>query len=132
VELALNLVCLLIACGSVLAWTVWRRRSDSSLVSPYGQGLLVVACILAIILPAVSITDDLAQAPFLAERMKLKDVLKAPELFTQFLTAATFVLSFFSPPRVVPSGKAQCSRRVRQLFSCSPNIEKRPPPSPSV
>jgi hypothetical protein len=101
-------------------------------VPPYGQGLLVVACILAIILPAVSITDDLAQAPFLAERMKLKDMLKAPEHLMQFLTAATFVQSFFSLQRVVSWRRAQRSQGVQQLFCWSPNIEKRPPPFPTL
>ena len=129
VELALNLVCLLIACGSAPAWTIWRRRSDSSLVPQLGQGLVVVGSILAILLPAISITDDLAQAPFLAEGMKLKDVLKAPEHFVQFLTTATFIQCFFSPRRVVSWEKAQSSQRVQQLFCWSPNIEKRPPPS---
>ena len=63
VELALNLVCVLIACGSVLAWTVWRGRSDSTLVLQLGRGLPVIGCILILIRPAISVTDDLAQAP---------------------------------------------------------------------
>ena len=130
-ELALNLICLLIACGSVLAWTVWRRRSDSTMVLQLGQGLLVVGCILAIALPAISITDDLAQTPFRAEGMKLKDLLKAPEQLMQSLTAALLIQSFFCPPKVVTWGKAQGPHRVRQLFCWSPNIEKRPPPSPA-
>lgn len=130
-ELALNLACLLIACGSVLAWTLWRRRSDSSLVVPVGQGLLVVGCVLAIVLPAISITDDLAQTPFLAEGMKLKDLLKAPEQLMQPLTAASFIEFFFSQGKAVVSGKVQ-THKVRQPFCWSPNLQRRPPPSPTL
>jgi len=100
VELALNLVCLLITCGSVLAWTIWRWRSDSTLVPELGRGLFVIGCILTLALPAISITDDLAQAPALAEGTRLQDVLKAPEQFVQFIVAATLVLSLFLLGRV--------------------------------
>jgi hypothetical protein len=129
VELALNLVCLLITCGSVLAWTLWRRRSDSTLVPELGRGLFVVGCILMLVLPAISITDDLAQAPVLAEGVKLQDVLKAPEHIIQFVVAATLVLSLFSLGRVVLWREAQSSQGLLERLSWwSPNIEKRPPP----
>ena len=131
-ELALNLICLLIACGSVLAWTLWRRRSDSSLVVQVGQGLLVVGCVLATVLPAISITDDLAQTPFLVEGAKLQDLLKAPEQLIQSLTAASFIESFFSSGKVVIRGKPQKPHKLLQPFCWSPNIEKRPPPSPAL
>ena len=128
-ELALNLVCLLIACGSVLAWTVWRWRSNSRLVVQLGRGLFLIGCILMLILPAISITDDLAQAPALAEGTKLQDVLKAPEQFIQFVVAATLVLSLFALGRIVLWSETQSSRRLLdRLRSWSPNIEKRPPP----
>jgi hypothetical protein len=133
VELALNLVWLLIACGSVLAWTAWRRSSDSSLVPELGRGLLIILCILAVVLPAVSITDDLAQGPLLADDVRTKDLLNAPEYFIQFLTAAIFVQLCFSAHRVVLWRNAPSSQGLlEQLFCWSPNIEKRPPPSPSI
>ena len=128
-ELALNLVCLLITCGSVLAWTVWRWRSDSTFVPELGRGLFVIGCILMLALPAISITDDLAQAPALAEGTKLQDVLKAPEQFVQFVVAATLVLSLFALGRIVLWGETQSSYKLLdRLCSWSPNIEKRPPP----
>ena len=132
-ELALNLVCVLITCGSVLAWTVWRWRSDSDLVPELGRGLFVISCILMLALPAISISDDLAQAPVLAEGVKLQDVLKAPEQFIQFVVAATLVLSLFLLGRVVLWREAQSSRGLlERLCSWSPNIERRPPPDPAV
>jgi len=133
VELALNLVCLLITCGSVLAWTIWRWRSDSTLVPELGRGLFVIGCILTLALPAISITDDLAQAPALAEGTRLQDVLKAPEQFVQFIVAATLVLSLFLLGRVVLWRQAQSSHGfLDRLCTWSPNIERRPPPYPAV
>ena len=132
-ELALNLVCLLITCGSVLAWTFWRRSSDSSLVPELGRGFFVIGCILMLALPAISITDDLAQSPVLAEGVKLQDVLKAPEQFVQFVVAATLVLSLFLLGRVVLWREVQNSPGLLdRLCFWSPNIERRPPPYPAI
>ena len=128
-ELALNLVCLLITCGSVLAWTFWRYRSDSILVPELGRGLLIIGLILMLFLPAISITDDLAQAPALAEGVKLQDVLKAPENFIQFVVAIILLLSFFCLGKAVLWREADSAQDLLQnLFSWNPNIQKRPPP----
>lgn len=89
----------------------------------------MIGCILMLVLPAISISDDLAQAPVLAEGVKLQDVLKAPEQFIQFLIAATLVLALFSLRRIVLWREAQSSQGLlEKLFCWSPNIEKRPPP----
>lgn len=117
----------------MLAWTVWRWRSDSDLVPELGRGLFVIGCILMLALPAISITDDLAQSPVLAEGVKLQDVLKAPEQFVQFVVAATLVLSLFLLGRVVLWREAQSSPGLRdRLCAWSPNIERRPPPYPAI
>src|SRR5689334_18121762 len=95
VELALNLGWLLLAGGSALAWVIWRRSSASDLVPELSRGLLVIGCIFAILLPAVSITDDLAQGPLLAERVKM-DTLEGPkQLIIQVLTSIVLVQAFF-------------------------------------
>jgi hypothetical protein len=132
VELALNLVCLLITCGSLLAWTLWRRRSDSDLVPELGRGVLILALMLMIFLPAISITDDLAQAPALAEGVRLQDVLKAPEHVTQFVVSIILLVSFFCLGKVVLWREADIAQGLlHNLFDWNPNVEKRPPPSPS-
>lgn len=93
----------------------------------------MIGCILMLALPAISITDDLAQSPVLAEGVKLQDVLKAPEQFVQFVVAATLVLSLFLLGRVVLWREAQSSPGLLdRLCAWSPNIEKRPPPYPAV
>ena len=130
VELALNLVCLLVTCGSFLAWIIWRPRSNSTLVSELGPGLCVIGLILMLFLPAISITDDLAQTPALAEGVKLQDVLKAPEHFVQFVVAVILLVSLFKLIKTVRRREADISSHVRgHVFFWAPNIEKRPPPS---
>lgn len=86
-----------------------------------------------LILPVISITDDLALAPALAEGTKLQDALKAPEQFIQFVVAASVVLALFALGRIVLWSEPQSSHRLLDLLcSWSPNIEKRPPPYPAV
>ena len=96
------------------------------------RGLLVISCILLLLLPVISITDDLSQLPTLAEGNRLQDVLKAPELrgihvVSAFLPAIllpfrpkspTFARKFFAQPPVP----------IQEIF-WSPCIDKRPPPS---
>jgi hypothetical protein len=130
VELLLNLAWVLIACSAVLSWFAWRRSSNSTLVPELGRGLFVVGCILVLLFPVISITDDLAQTPVLAEGNKLQDVLKAPESpQLQLLVTAALVQP------LSPSWKVKLWREARdadsslQPLSCwNSNIEKRPPP----
>ena len=132
-EFALNLVCLLIGCGSLLTWTVWRCRSDSTLVLDLIRGLFIIGLVLMLFLPAVSITDDLAQSPSFAECVKLRDALKVPEHFVQFLVAFIFALSLSSAGRVVLCRETSGAQASLQKLSCwTPNIEKRPPPQPAT
>ena len=130
-ELLLNLVWVCIACSVLSSWTLWRRQSDSTLVPPLGRGLLVLGCILVLFFPVISITDDLAQSPVLAEGNKLQDVLKAPDSrHFQIL----FVTALMQP--VSPTWNVRLWRETRdihgslQILHCwNPNIEKRPPPA---
>ena len=128
-ELALNLVCLLVTCGALLAWTLWRVHSDSTLVPGLGRGLFVICLILVLFLPAISITDDLAQAPAMAEGVKLQDVLKAPEHVVQFVLAVILSFALFSISKAILWRRADTAPNVlEQIYGWTPNIEKRPPP----
>jgi hypothetical protein len=94
------------------------------------RGLIVICCIFAIILPTISVTDDLAQAPFLAEGVKI-DALGGPEhLIIQFLGAAVVLIQpFFFFRRAACWWEASSSHGIsEQLFCWNPNIESRPPP----
>lgn len=129
-ELLLNLVWVFIVGSALTSWTLWRRRSDSTLVPALGRGLLVLGCILVLLFPVISITDDLAQSPVLAEGNKLQDVLKAPESRHFQVLLVTALVQPISP-----SWKIRLWRETRdthgslQTLACwNPNIEKRPPP----
>lgn len=114
----------------MLAWMVWRRRSDSTLTPELGRGLLVVGCILIFFFPVISITDDLAQTPILAEGNKLQDVLKAPELrhFAQLPVVATLTQVILLTAKVTLWRDMEARAISPQTWSWDPNIEKRPPP----
>jgi hypothetical protein len=107
---------------------VWRLRSDSTLVPKLGLGLLFVGLILMLFLPAISITDDLAQSPALPEGAKLQDSLKAPEHFVQ-LFALPVLLSFLAfYPSLLGREISGYQCLLKGLICWNANIQKRPPP----
>lgn len=94
------------------------------------QGVGIVVCLLALLFPVISISDDLSQVPGLAEANRLQDVLKAPELRTAFQLAAVLPVSVLS---LQPQARAA----IRNFTSVppvlhehfwAPSIDKRPPP----
>lgn len=131
-ELLLNLVWLAIAATAFFSWARWRRISSSRAVPPMLRGLLVVSCILLLLLPVISITDDLGQMPTLAEGNRLQDVLKASEL------RGIHIFSAIMPAILLPL-RAKSRTVTRNFFSevpvpiqeilWSPSFDKRPPPS---
>jgi len=80
--------------------------------------------------PVISITDDLAQTPILAEGNKLQDALKAPELrhFAQLPVVATLAQVVLLTARVTLWRDMEARAIFLQAWSWNPNIEKRPPP----
>lgn len=128
-ELVLNLAWLAFSVAALLAWMRWRRFNACDTV-PLARGLMVLACILVLLLPVISISDDLAQTPALAEGVKLQDTWTAPEAIVS--------------PGVVPAGTLLASVRdleanttfLTQLeprafcpeLCWIPAVEKRPPP----
>lgn len=94
-----------------------------------GGGLIVIGCILALIVPAISITDDLAQGALLGEDVRRPDVRKVPEHLIQSLATATVMQDFFSPGQIVLWREAPGSTGIGyQLLCWGSNTEKRPPP----
>jgi len=128
-ECALNLLCLLLVGASVLGWTVWRRSSKSILVPQLGFGFVVIACVLVLILPAISISDDLAQAPLEPEGLNTQDKLRPPLALTQLLAPAISICLFCCPLLIVAWEKRLHSPQAfAEILLWTPNIEKRPPP----
>ena len=130
-ELALNIAWVLLGGVSVLVWTFVRRRSDSTLLLGYTRGLLVLGCILFVLFPVISISDDVLQTSALVEDRALIDASVTKEsadlrqiMQAAALVAACILMSSFifwrethnggNPPRPIPA-----YRRT---------IENRPPP----
>jgi hypothetical protein len=131
-ELVLNLVWITISTSALLAWANWRMGSSSDSAPQMLRGLLVVGCILALLFPVVSISDDLSQTLTLAEGNRMQDVFKAPELRGIYFLSAIL-------PSLLLRGQLE-SRNLTRSFAAqapvvlhkicwSPVIEKRPPPS---
>jgi hypothetical protein len=129
VELLLNLVWLVISAAALLAWVSWRRASSSECAPQMLRGLMVVVCILVLLFPVISITDDLAESAVLAEGSKLQDVLKAPEHTIQFLvTVAPVQTASLTTKVALWRETPNTCASLKTLSGSSPNIEKRPPP----
>lgn len=133
-ELLLNLIWLVIAIAAVLAWVVLGRKSSYPDTPGMLRGLMVVVCILALLFPVISITDDLSQTISLAEGARFQDMLKAPELRGIYHLAAAL-------PAILVSFRAEAQAQIvsrslnpeirvclRQVLLV-PTIEKRPPPA---
>ncbi len=79
-ELLLNLIWVAISGAALFTWAKWRHRSSSREVPQMLRGVVVVLCILFLLLPAISITDDFSQVASLVETNRLQDVFKSAEL----------------------------------------------------
>jgi len=131
VEVFLNLAWLLLGGVSALSWMCVRRRSDSKSLPGSYRGLLILGCILFVLFPVISISDDVAQTPALAEDGARKQVLtisKATE--SSHPTPAVAELKAFVPSWGFAFWRE--SENGQESFgmasSVDPNIENRPPP----
>jgi hypothetical protein len=129
-ELLLNLCWLAISALALFAWIDWRRNSSSLAAPRMLRGLLVVVCILALLFPVISISDDLSQTLSLAEGNRLQDVLKAPELRGIYSIAAILPMTLQLAPRSVSMTSNLGSEPtfvLHEIFWTSA-IDNRPPP----
>jgi len=94
------------------------------------RGVGIVICLLALLFPVISISDDLSQVPGLAEVNRLQDVLKARDV-----RAACELASIL--PVALLALQPQTRAAIRNLTSVAPvlhehfwapSIDKRPPP----
>jgi len=116
--------------GILSAWIVWRRTSDSALVPQLGRGLLVLGCLLVVLFPAISISDDLSQVAFLTEGKKLPDFLEAADRrHLDIVHPAVLLIQSVSLCSTLSFWRDAQERSASvDLFSWNPNIDKRPPP----
>ena len=131
-ELLLNLVWIALACVSLATWTIWRRRSESRSTPGLLRGALVIVCILALMFPVISMSDDMSQAAVLAEGNRLQDVLKSP-IARQFVAVVLlYTIAALGVPvfRVGYEALALDRSTVSAFDSFSaPVVAKRPPPA---
>ena len=96
------------------------------------RGMLVIACVLALLFPVISMSDDLSQAAALAEGSKLQDVLKSP-ILRQFVAVVLLysVASLSAPLFRVAFERPRSSGLTPSLYDSfsAPGLAKRPPPS---
>ena len=129
-ELLLNLCWLAISGLTLFTWIDWRRNSSSQAAPPMLRGLLVVVCILALLFPVISISDDLSQTLSLAEGSRLQDVLKAPELRGIYAIAAILPMTLQLAPQPVSLTSKIGSEPefiLHEIF-WTRAVDKRPPP----
>lgn len=128
VELALNLVWFLFSAAALLAWMRWRRSAGDSV--PLARGLVIVVCILVLILPVISMSDDLAQSPAIAEGAKLLDTRAAPEslVFPEMVPAGLLLASLNPLVSQATSLLQPEQRAFAPELRWIPAVEKRPPP----
>lgn len=128
-ELVLNLAWL-ISCGiGLLAWMRCYREKGANTVS-LARGLLVLLCIMVLLFPVISISDDLALSPALTEGVKLQDTHTTPEtLVSPWLVPAGWLLVTISTlaTRITLLTQPE-PRTVSPELRWIPPIEKRPPP----
>ncbi len=66
-ELLLNLIWLAVAAGALLAFARSRRRSARMADVAYGTALVALACVLVLLFPVISASDDLHPAQAVVE-----------------------------------------------------------------
>ena len=132
-ELVFNLVWVIFACASVLAWTLARHDSDSKSLPAYARGLVILGCILFVLFPVISISDDVAQTPALTEDGTLRDALKGTKSpdFIHILQTASIAGSLILIASLLFWRETHRGEDPPRLTSLSdPKIENRPPPQP--
>jgi len=66
-ELLLNLIWLAVAAGALVAFARRRRRSAWLAQVPYGKALVALACVVVLLFPVISASDDLHPAQAVVE-----------------------------------------------------------------
>jgi hypothetical protein len=66
-ELLLNLIWLGLAIGALAAFVEGRRRSARTAEAPFGLSLLALVCVLVLLFPVISASDDLHPAQAVVE-----------------------------------------------------------------
>src|SRR5271167_2121270 len=91
-ELLLNLIWLAIAAGGLVAFMRSRRRSARMAYIPYVQALIALACVVVLLFPVISASDDLHPAQAVVEDASKKLQLALAPLHLQRTNPSSFML----------------------------------------
>src|SRR5271167_4636008 len=91
-ELLLNLVWLAVAAGALVAFARNRGRSAWLARVPYGKALVVLACVVVLLFPVISASDDLHPAQAVVEDASKKLQLALAPLHLQRTNPSSFML----------------------------------------
>jgi len=98
-ELLLNLIWLTVAATALVAFTRSRRRSTRMAHVPYVQALIALACVVVLLFPVISASDDLHPAQAVVEDASKKLQLAIAPLHLQRTN---------SPSPMLPAMPALC------------------------
>jgi hypothetical protein len=91
-ELLLNLIWLAIGAGALVAFARRRRGSAWLAQVPYGKALLALACVVVLLFPVISASDDLHPAQAVVEDASKKLQLAIAPLHLQRTSPSWFLL----------------------------------------
>jgi hypothetical protein len=124
-ELALNIVWLVLSAFLVLSCTIWAKPEQNS----KGQRIVVavaLACLIAFLLfPVISMTDDLASGAVVADSTNYKHWIPTAQLCA-LVAAAVLIASSALSGAWADTGIAAQRVPHRQAFSF--HLRRRPPP----
>jgi len=129
VELALNLVWLVLVAASLSLWGVHTLRGEEKVGRNDLRWVSAIAlvCILAVVFPVISMTDDLNSNPALCETNKLKKWIAAES--SEALLLASVVAKFVVPQ---PAAHYPARMKARVHFPLQElvwfTLDRRPPP----
>jgi len=128
-EFALNLVWLVLAATSLSLWGVYALRGEEKVGCNDLRWVSAIAlvCILAVVFPVISMTDDLNSNPALCETNKLKKWIAAES--SEALLLASVVAEFVVPQ---PAAHYPARMKARVHFPLQElvwfTLDRRPPP----
>jgi len=91
-ELLLNLIWLTVAATALVAFTRSRQRSSRMAHIPYVQALIALACVVVLLFPVISASDDLHPAQAVVEDASKKLQLALAPLHLQRTNPSSFML----------------------------------------
>ncbi len=92
-ELLLNLIWLAVAATALVAFTRSRRRSARMAHIPYVQALIALACVVVLLFPVISASDDLHPAQAIVEDASKKLQIAIAPLHLQRTSPSSFMLA---------------------------------------